>query len=219
MEFFIDSANVFEVEQWASTGMIMGVTTNPTLIAQSGRAIKDVLAQICSLVEGPISAEVTLPDVSGMLAEAEILSAIADNIIIKVPLTKDGLKACDRLTKQGIGVNVTLCFSAAQALLAANSGATFISPFMGRLDDIGESGVGLIADIREIYEKGGYETAILAASVRNADHVVAAAKAGAHVATLPPKVLEGLYAHPLTTKGLELFEKDWQATGQTILDK
>ncbi|MCE2951692.1 MAG: fructose-6-phosphate aldolase [Alphaproteobacteria bacterium] len=219
MEFFIDSANVFEVEQWASTGMIMGVTTNPTLIAQSGRAIKDVLAQICSLVEGPISAEVTLPDVSGMLAEAEVLSAIADNIIIKVPLTKDGLKACDRLTKQGIGVNVTLCFSAAQALLAANSGATFISPFMGRLDDIGESGVGLIADIREIYEKGGYETAILAASVRNADHVVAAAKAGAHVATLPPKVLEGLYAHPLTTKGLELFEKDWQATGQTILDK
>ncbi|MBA4750130.1 MAG: fructose-6-phosphate aldolase [Alphaproteobacteria bacterium] len=218
MEFFIDSANVFEVEQWASTGMIMGVTTNPTLIAQSGRAIKDVLAQICSLVEGPISAEVTLPDVSGMLAEAEVLSAIADNIIIKVPLTKDGLKACDRLTKQGIGVNVTLCFSAAQALLAANSGATFISPFMGRLDDIGESGVGLIADIREIYEKGGYETAILAASVRNADHVVAAAKAGAHVATLPPKVLEGLYAHPLTTKGLELFEKDWQATGQTILD-
>lgn len=217
MDFFIDSADVAEIETWSQTGLITGVTTNPSLIAKSGKPFLDTMAQICALVEGPVSAEVTLSDEEGMLAEARVLRDIAQNIVIKVPLTKPGLNACYKLAHLGIPVNVTLCFSAAQALLAANAGATFISPFLGRLDDVGACGISLVRDIREIYEKGGYETAILAASIRSAAHVAAAAKAGADVATLPAKVLESLYHHPLTDQGLALFEKDWKATGQSIL--
>lgn len=217
MDFFIDSADVTEIEAWAQTGLLSGVTTNPSLIAKSGKPFMETMAQICALVEGPVSAEVTLPEEEGMIAEAHVLREIAENIVIKVPLTKPGLNACYKLVRLGIPVNVTLCFSGAQALLAANAGATFISPFIGRLDDVGACGVSLIKSIREIYEKGGYETAILAASIRNAAHVEAAAKAGADVATIPGKVLESLYHHPLTDQGLALFEKDWKATGQSIL--
>lgn len=217
MDLFIDSADTHEIATWAETGLVTGVTTNPSLLAKSGKGVTQVLTEICALIDGPISAEVTASDWGTMLREAEVLRAIHENIVIKVPLTKDGLKACYHLVRREIPVNVTLCFSAAQALLAAQAGATFISPFLGRLDDVGACGVDLVRDIAQIYQKGEYGTAILAASIRNNAHVEDAAKAGAHVATVPGKILEALYHHPLTDQGLAIFERDWKATGQSIL--
>lgn len=217
MKFFIDTADLGEIRELAATGMVDGVTTNPTLIAKTGRRFLDVLAEICAAVEGPVSAEVTATDTAGMLAEARRLSAVAANVCIKVPLTWDGLKACRSLSDEGTLVNVTLCFTAAQALLAGKAGATFISPFIGRLDDVGIDGMELIADIVQIY--AGYPaigTEVLAASIRTTNHVIQAARLGAHVATLPPSVLRQLAHHPLTDKGLAQFLKDWEATGQKI---
>ena len=218
MKFFIDTADVDEIRDLASTGLVDGVTTNPTLIAKSGRNFIEVIGEICAIVPGPVSAEVAATTVDGMLAEAAKLVPIAPNVTIKVPLTWDGLKATKRLSADGIKVNVTLCFSAAQALLAAKAGAAFISPFVGRLDDIGLDGLDLISDICQIYDQ--YEsihTEVLVASVRSPGHVIEAAKMGAHVATLPPAVLRQLALHPLTDKGLAAFLKDWQASGQTII--
>jgi transaldolase len=218
MKFFVDTADVGEIRDLAATGMVDGVTTNPSLIAKSGRRFTEVLAEICDLVEGPVSAEVTAIDVAGMLDEGRRLSAVAGNVCVKVPLTWDGLKACRALSRDGILVNVTLCFSAAQALLAAKAGATFISPFVGRLDDIGHDGMELIADIVQIYRQysDSIMTEVLVASVRHPGHVVQAARLGAHVVTLPPAVLRQLAGHPLTDKGLAAFLKDWEATGQRI---
>lgn len=218
MKFFVDTADIAEIEDLATTGLVDGVTTNPTLIMKSGRDFFEVIAEICALVPGPVSAEVAATTVDGMLAEAARLTPIAPNITIKVPLTWDGLKATKRLTADGVKVNVTLCFTAAQALLAAKAGATYISPFVGRLDDIGLDGLELISDICQIYEQ--YEsihTEVLVASVRSPGHVIEAAKMGAHVATLPPAVLRQLALHPLTDKGLAAFLKDWEATGQKIV--
>ena len=195
----------------------MVVTTNPSLIMKSGRDIREVTREICDMVAGPVSAETVALDAEGMIAEGRELAKIADNIAVKVPLTWDGLKACKALTGEGRMVNVTLCFSANQALLAAKAGATFISPFIGRLDDINLDGMDLIADIREIYDNYGFETQILAASIRSANHMTEAAKIGADVATAPPDVIRKMAAHPLTDKGLEGFLKDWAKTGQTIL--
>jgi transaldolase len=218
MKFFIDSANVKEIADLAATGLVDGVTTNPSLVARSGRKFTEVVAEICRLVEGPVSAEVTATDSGGMIEEGRKLAKIAGNVTIKVPLTWDGLKACRALTQGGTMVNVTLCFSAAQALLAAKAGATFVSPFIGRLDDIGLDGMELIREIRAIYDN--YEalsTEILAASIRNVNHVKDAALAGADVATVPPAVLRDLVKHPLTDKGLDAFLADWKKTGQSIL--
>lgn len=218
MKFFIDTADVEEIKSLVPTGFVDGVTTNPTLIARSGRRFEEVIGEICSLVPGPVSAEVTAVDVDGMLKEGRYLAKIAPNVVIKVPLTPPGLRACRTLTLEGTPVNVTLCFSAAQALLAAKAGATYISPFVGRLDDIGENGMGLIQDIVEMY--GNYpelSTQVLAASIRSPLHVVDAALAGADVATIPPKILHQLYNHPLTDQGLSLFLADWEKTGQKIL--
>ena len=218
MKFFIDSADLGELRDLAGTGLVDGVTTNPSLIAKSGRNMLDVIAEICALVPGPVSAEVTATDHATMLAEGRKLAAIARNVAVKVPLTPDGLKTCKVLAGEGTMVNVTLCFSPAQAILAAKAGAAFISPFVGRLDDIGTDGMQLIADIVEIY--GAYpaiRTEVLVASVRHPVHVVAAARLGAHVATLPPNVLRQMYQHPLTDKGLAAFLADWQKTGQSIL--
>jgi len=218
MRFFIDSADVSEIRDLAATGLVDGVTTNPSLIAKSGRDFVEVLGEICALVPGPISAEVAATDTTSMLAEGRYLAGIAENVVIKVPLTPDGLKACRALTDDGTPVNVTLCFSAAQAILAAKAGARYISPFIGRLDDVGADGLGLIADLVEIYSAyPTFTTEILVASVRNPEHVVEAAKMGAHVATLPPAVLRAMFKHPLTDKGLEAFLADWAKTGQTIL--
>jgi transaldolase len=218
MKFFIDTADVEEIRKLAKTGMVDGVTTNPTLIAKSGRKIMDVIAEICELVPGPISAEVTATELDGMLKEGRKLAAIAKNVAVKLPLTVDGLTACRTLRDAGTMVNVTLCFSAAQALLAAKAGATFISPFVGRLDDIGQDGMDLISDICQIYSQyPNFETEVLVASVRHPVHVVAAAKMGAHVATVPPAILRQLYNHPLTDKGLAAFLADWAKTGQSIL--
>lgn len=217
MKFFVDTADINEIRELASTGLLDGVTTNPTLVAKSGRDFFDVLKDICSVVSGPVSAEVAATDFDGMVKEGEKLARVADNITIKVPLTWDGLKACKYFTSKDIMVNVTLCFSAAQALLAAKAGATFISPFVGRLDDIGQDGMQLIADICTIYNQ--YEnlhTEVLVASVRSPMHVVHAAKMGADVATIPPSVLKQLVSHPLTDKGLAVFLSDWQKTGQKI---
>jgi transaldolase len=198
--------------------MVDGVTTNPSLIAKSGRDFKETIAEICAIVPGPVSAEVAAIDVDGMLREGRILAAIAKNVAVKVPLTWDGLKACRALSESGIMVNVTLCFNANQALLAAKAGATFISPFIGRLDDIGLDGMELIEEIRAIYDNyDAIGTEILAASIRGANHVRMAALAGADVATVPPSVLRGLVKHPLTDKGLEAFLADWKKTGQTIV--
>ena len=217
MKFFVDTADTVEIKSLAASGLLDGVTTNPSLIAKSGRRILDVVAEICALVPGPVSAEVAATDYEGMLAEASVLRRIAKNVTVKVPLTPDGLRACHHLTQDGAMVNVTLCFSAAQALLAAKSGATFISPFVGRLDDIGHDGMELIADIVEIYNNyEALKTQVLVASVRSPMHVITAAKIGAHVATLPPAVLRSLYTHPLTEKGLTTFLADWAKTGQTI---
>jgi len=218
MKFFVDTADVAEIKVLAESGLLDGVTTNPSLVAKSGRKMRDVIAEICALVPGPVSAEVAATEYEGMLAEARVLREIARNVTVKVPLTPDGLRACRALTNDGAMVNVTLCFSSAQALLAAKAGATFVSPFVGRLDDIGESGMALIADIMTIFRQYPYlKTEVLVASVRSPMHVVEAARLGAHVATVPPAVLRQLYAHPLTDKGLTAFLADWAKTGQRIV--
>jgi len=216
MKFFVDTADVDEIRELADTGLMDGVTTNPSLILKSGRDIIEVTKEICSIVEGPVSAEVTALDYDGMMKEAAVLSKIANNVCIKLPLTMDGLKACKALTNEGHQTNVTLCFSATQALLAAKAGATYISPFIGRLDDMGIDGMELIEDIRAIYDNYGFETQILAASIRTVNHVKDSAIAGADVATIPPSTLKTLVKHPLTDKGLDAFMADWAKTGQQI---
>ncbi len=217
MKFFIDTAEIDEIRELAATGMVDGVTTNPSLILKSGRDIIEVTREICKIVDGPVSAEVTATEAGAMIAEGKKLAKIAPNIAVKVPLTWDGLKACKALTDAGHMVNVTLCFSASQALLAAKAGATFISPFIGRLDDIGLDGMELIADIRQIYDNYNFRTQILAASIRSVNHVATAAKIGADVATIPPAVVKKLVEHTLTDKGLAAFLADWAKTGQQIL--
>lgn len=217
MKFFIDTADVDKIRELADTGMVDGVTTNPSLIAKTGRDFKTVVAEIAAIISGPISAEVAALDAEGMIKEGKILSKLADNIAVKVPMTWPGLKACRALSGQGITVNVTLCFSANQALLAAKAGAAFVSPFIGRLDDIGLDGMEVIEEIRAIYDNyAPLSTEILAASIRTANHVKNAALAGADVATIPPQVLEAIIKHPLTDKGLDQFLADWGTTGQTI---
>jgi transaldolase len=217
MKFFVDTADVPAIAELHALGMVDGVTTNPSLILKSGRDIIEVTREICALVPGPVSAEVVALDADAMIAEGRKLAAIAPNITVKLPLTWDGLKACKALTGDGLMVNVTLCFSANQALLAAKAGATFISPFIGRLDDINIDGMDLIRDIRQIYDNYGFRTQILAASIRTANHMKDAALAGADVATAPPAVIKAMVAHPLTDKGLEQFMADWAKTGQKIL--
>ncbi len=218
MKFFIDTAELGEIRDLAATGLVDGVTTNPSLVAKTGRKFLDVVREICAVVPGPVSAEVTATDTATMLAEGRKLAKIAKNVTVKVPLTPDGLKACRALSQEGTMVNVTLCFSAAQAILAAKAGASFISPFVGRLDDIGQSGMGLIREIVEIYRNyPNLKTEVLVASIRNPLHVIEAAKMGAHVGTLPPAVLRQMFAHPLTEKGLATFLADWKKTGQSIL--
>lgn len=220
MKFFVDTADINEIKDLAATGLLDGVTTNPSLVAQSGApSFIKLIESICDIVEGPVSAEVAATDYDTMLKEGQKLAAIADHVAVKVPLTPDGLKVCKVLSDQGTMVNVTLCFSAAQALLAAKAGATFISPFVGRLDDISHDGLQLIEDIVQIYDMyPTIETEVLVASVRHPGHIVEAAKMGAHVATIPPKVIRQLYNHPLTDKGLAAFVEDWKKTGQSILD-
>lgn len=218
MKFFIDSADVLEIKELNQYGFIDGVTTNPSLIAKSGRNFLEVIKEICALVSGPVSAEVSSVDYQNMIREGEILAKIAQNVCIKLPLTMDGLKACRYFSDKKIATNLTLCFSAAQAILAAKAGATFVSPFVGRLDDIGQDGLSLIEEICMIY--GNYpefKTEVLVASIRNPIHITAAAKIGAGVATIPGKVLKQLASHPLTDKGLEIFVKDWVSTGQKII--
>ena len=217
MKFFVDTADTVEIKELAETGLLDGVTTNPSLIAKSGRDFIEVTKEICGLVDGPVSAEVVALDHETMMKEAEILRKIADNVCIKVPLTMDGLKTCKKLTGDGTMVNVTLCFSANQALLAAKANATFISPFIGRHDDNGFDGMQLIEDIRTIYDNYNYETEILAASIRTPVHVLQCALVGADVATMPPSVIKGLFNHVLTDKGIEGFLADWAKTGQSIL--
>jgi len=217
MKFFVDTADTAEIAELASTGLLDGVTTNPSLIAKSGRKFLEVIAEIAKLVEGPVSAEVVATDTAAMLREADKLLTLGDNICIKLPLTFDGLKACKKLTDDGIKVNVTLCFSATQALLAAKAGASFISPFVGRHDDVGFDGMDLISDIRQIYDNYDYATEILVASIRHPVHVLQAAKIGADVATMPANVIKQLFKHPLTDNGLKAFLEDWAKTGQSIL--
>jgi len=217
MKFFVDTAEIAEIKSLIPTGLVDGVTTNPSLIMKSGRDFKEVVAEICDLVDGPVSAEVTALEASAMIAEGEELSKIANNVVVKLPLTMDGITACNAFSNKGIKTNVTLCFSANQALLAAKAGATYISPFIGRLDDINIDGMELIRDIRMIYDNFMFETEILAASIRSANHVKDSAIAGADVATAPPNVIKSLAKHPLTDKGLEAFLKDWEKTGQKIL--
>jgi transaldolase len=218
MKFFIDTADLAEIRDLAATGLVDGVTTNPSLVAKTGRNFLDVVREICQVVPGPVSAEVTAIDTATMLAEGRKLAKLAKNVAVKVPLTPDGLKACKALSSEGTMVNVTLCFSAAQAILAAKAGASFVSPFVGRLDDVGAAGMALIGEIVEIYRQyPAFKTEVLVASVRSPLHVVEAAKLGAHVATLPPPVLRQMFAHPLTDKGLQAFLADWAKTGQSIL--
>lgn len=218
MKFFVDTADVTEIRELAATGLLDGVTTNPSLIARSGRDFKEVIAEICSIVAGPVSAEVAASDTAGMIAEGRAFARIAKNVAIKVPLTMAGLKACRTLTGEGTLVNVTLCFSANQALLAAKSGATFVSPFVGRLDDIGQDGMMLVKEIRQIYDNyQDLTTEILASSIRTVNHVKDAALIGADIATIPPAILKALVHHPLTDKGVELFTADWAKTKQKIL--
>ena len=219
MKFFVDTADLGEIRELAATGLLDGVTTNPSLVAKAGGHFFDTIAKICALVPGPVSAEVTATQTDQMIAEGKKLAAIAKNVTVKVPLTWDGLKACRALSQGGTMVNVTLCFSATQALLAAKAGASFISPFVGRLDDIGQDGMQLIADICTIYRNypDTIRTEVLVASIRHPIHLVQAAKLGAHVATIPPDVMKKLVAHPLTDKGLAAFLADWAKTGQTIL--
>jgi transaldolase len=217
MKFFVDTGDFKEIEELSQTGLLDGVTTNPSLVAKSGRDFKELIAEICKVVPGPVSAEVTATDYDGMIKEAEVLRKIADNVAVKVPLTMDGLKACKRLTSDGTMVNVTLCFTPNQALLAAKVGATFISPFIGRLDDINLDGMELIENIRTIYDNYAFATEILAASIRSPNHVTQAALAGADVATMPAAVIRKLADHPLTVSGLAAFVKDFKATGQSII--
>ena len=217
MKFFVDTADVADIADLAATGLLDGVTTNPSLIAKSGRNFLEVVKEICALTPGPVSAEVVAPDYEGMLREAEVVRKLADNVCVKLPLTMDGLKACKALTGEGTMVNVTLCFSANQALLAAKAGATFVSPFVGRHDDTGYDGMDLIEDIRLIYDNYVFDTEILVASIRHPIHILQSAKIGADVITAPPAVLRGLVKHPLTDKGLELFIADWAKTGQSIV--
>ncbi|TXC68865.1 fructose-6-phosphate aldolase [Sphingorhabdus soli] len=216
MKFFVDTADIADIKEMADTGLLDGVTTNPSLIKKAGRDFIEVTKEICGLVDGPVSAEVVALDHDGMMREAEILRKIADNVAIKVPLTIDGLKTCKKLTSDGTMVNVTLCFSANQALLAAKAGATFISPFVGRHDDNGFDGMALISDIRLIYDNYDFDTEILVASIRHPIHVLESAKIGADVATMPPAVIKSLFKHVLTDKGIEGFMKDWAQTGQSI---
>jgi len=217
MQIFLDTTDVNVLKDLAATSLVDGVTTNPTLIAKSGRPMLQVIAEICDAVEGPVSAEVAAMDTAGMLDEGRKLASIAPNVVVKVPLTRDGLIATREFAHEGIPTNVTLCFSAVQALLAAKAGATYISPFIGRLDDHGAAGMDLITEIRAIYDNYDYDTEILAASIRNPAHVKEAALAGADCATIPPAVFQELFKHPLTEKGLELFMSDWAKTGQSIL--
>jgi transaldolase len=218
MKFFVDTADVNDIRELAEKGLLDGVTTNPSLIAKAGRNFLEVIKEICAIVPGPVSAEVASLDAETMIAEGRKLAQIAENVTVKVPLTWDGLKACKTLSQAGTMVNVTLCFSANQAILAAKAGATFVSPFVGRLDDVGEDGMALIGDIRRIYDNyPNLRTEILAASLRHPRHVTEAALAGADVATIPPSVLKLLVNHPLTDKGLAAFVADWKKTGQSIL--
>lgn len=220
MKFFVDTADIAEIAELNETGLLDGVTTNPSLVAKTGKDFVSTIKEICKIVDGPVSAEVTATDHATMLAEGRKLAALATNVTVKVPLTVDGLKTCKALSDDGIMVNVTLCFSPAQAILAAKAGATFISPFVGRLDDIGQDGMQLIADIVQIYNNyPDFKTEVLVASIRHPIHLIESAKLGADVATLPPNVLKGLVKHPLTDKGLEAFLADWKKTGQSILDK
>lgn len=219
MKFFVDTADVDEIRELAATGLLDGVTTNPSLVAKSGRPFLQVIREICEIVDGPVSAEVTATDHSTMLSEGRKLAQLAGNVAVKVPLTPDGLKTCRALADDGVMVNVTLCFSPSQSILAAKAGAAFVSPFIGRLDDISRDGMGLIADIRMIYDNyEEFATEILVASIRSPNHVAEAAKIGADVATIPPGVIRQLFNHPLTDKGLDAFLADWAGTGQSILD-
>ncbi len=216
MKFFLDTADVDEIREWNATGLLDGVTTNPSLILKSGRNIKEVLAEICDIVDGDVSGEVAATDYDTMLSEGRALAAIADNICIKLPTTLEGVRACKTLVDEGFKTNMTLCFQPTQALLVAKAGATYVSPFIGRLDDMGIDGMELIEDIRTIYDNYGFDTEILAASIRTVNHVKDCALAGADVATLPPSTIEKLVKHPLTDKGLADFLADWAKTGQSI---
>lgn len=218
MKFFVDTADIADIAELNETGLLDGVTTNPSLVAKTGKDFVTTIKEICKIVKGPVSAEVTATDHATMLAEGRKLAALATNVAVKVPLTMDGLKTCKALADDGIMVNVTLCFSPAQAILAAKAGATFISPFVGRLDDVGQDGMQLISDIVQIYNNyPDFKTEVLVASIRNPIHLIESAKLGADVATLPPAVLKSLVKHPLTDKGLEAFLADWKKTGQSIL--
>lgn len=220
MKFFVDTADLNEIRELNETGLLDGVTTNPTLMAKTGKKIVDVIGAICEIVPGPVSAEVAATDYATMLKEGRRLAKIAPNVAVKVPLTVDGLKTCKALSEEGTMVNVTLCFSATQALLAGKAGATFISPFVGRLDDLSQDGMQLISDIVQIYKNyDAIKTEVLVASIRHPIHLLQAAKMGAHVSTLPPNVIRQLYNHPLTDKGLAAFLADWTNTGQSILDQ
>ena len=217
MQFFVDTAEIEDIKKLNEMGLLDGVTTNPSLIAKSGRQFKEVIKEICAIVPGPVSAEVASTEYDGMIAEGHVLAKLADNVVVKVPLTVDGLRATKTFSKEGIKTNVTLCFSPNQALLAAKVGATYISPFLGRLDDINLDGVELIEQIRQIYDNYNFTTQILSASIRSANHVTQVALAGSDVATIPPSVIYKLADHPLTKSGLEQFVKDWKSTGQSIL--
>ncbi|WP_169566189.1 fructose-6-phosphate aldolase [Sneathiella limimaris] len=218
MKFFVDTADTEEIRELADTGLLDGVTTNPSLVAKTGRDFIEVVKEICSIVDGPVSAEVAATDYETMLEEGKKLADLADNIAVKVPLTMAGLKTCSQLSKAGTQVNVTLCFSPAQAILAAKAGATYVSPFVGRLDDIGQEGMSLIGDIVQIYSNyPALQTEVLVASIRNPMHIVQAGLMGAEVCTIPPQVLKQLVSHPLTDKGLAAFVADWEKTGQSIL--
>ena len=217
MKFFVDTADIGEIRACAALGLLDGVTTNPSLVKKSGRAFKELIAEICAVVDGPVSAEVSALKAEGMIAEGRALARIAKNVVVKAPLTWDGLEACRTLAEEGIPTNVTLCFSANQALLAAKAKAAFVSPFIGRLDDIGEDGLALVRKIRMVYDNYGFKTQVLAASLRSPEHVEQCALAGADVATVPPAILRELVKHRLTDKGLETFGADWAATGQSIL--
>ena len=218
MKFFIDTADLNEIKDLAATGMVDGVTTNPSLAAKQGMNFKELIGEVCKVVSGPVSAEVTAMDYETMMKEAEVLRKIARNVTIKVPLTQDGLKVCRALSSEGTMVNVTLCFTCGQAILAAKAGATFVSPFVGRLDDLGVNGMQLIDDIRMVYDNyDNFKTQILVASVRSPEHIINVGKIGADVITAPPKVIRQLYHHPLTDAGLKTFAEDWAKTGQSIL--
>ena len=218
MKFFLDTADLNEIKDLATTGMVDGVTTNPSLAAKQGMDFKELIAEVCKVVPGPVSAEVTALDYDTMIKEAEVLRKIARNVTIKVPLTQDGLKVCRALSAEGTMVNVTLCFTCGQAILAAKAGATFVSPFVGRLDDLGVNGMQLIADIVQVYDNyEDFKTQVLVASVRSPEHIINAGRIGADVITAPPKVIRQLYHHPLTDAGLKQFAEDWAKTGQSIL--